>query len=172
MIINRYQIVASAGCATEVGRLVSAMDRVRERTVNAVNGLSIRELDHLHDAHSDSIGALLMHIAAVETFHGIVSFENRMPRPEEYVPWHVAFTLGDQARAEINGKPLSYYLETLDRVRETTRQQLRARPDAWLLEQRTYVDHEPANNWYIWFHVPEDETGHRTEISWLRRRLP
>src|SRR5262245_1313352 len=101
-----YKITTPTGYAPEVGRLVSAMDRARARTLDAAAGLSMAQLDHLQDAQSNSIGALLMHIAAVETLHGILSFENRMPSPEEFGQWGVAFGLGDAARDAIKGKPL------------------------------------------------------------------
>jgi uncharacterized damage-inducible protein DinB len=56
-------------------------------------------------------------------------------------------------------------------ARENTKQRLRDKPDAWLLEERDYPNNERTNNWYIWFHVPEDETNHRGQINWLRKRL-
>lgn len=169
---DRYKIVAPDGYAPEVGRLVCAMDRARARTLDAVKDLTVAQLDHLHDAKSNSIGALLMHIAAVETLHGIRSLENRRPNPDELATWGVAIGLGDAAREQIKGKPLDHYRDTLTRVREKTRQGLRDKPDAWLLEERDYINNERANNWYIWFHIPEDETNHRGQISWLRKRLP
>ena len=50
----------------EIGRLVSMMNYVRSTTLSAVEGLGAGELDHLHDPLSNSIGALLSHIAATE----------------------------------------------------------------------------------------------------------
>jgi uncharacterized damage-inducible protein DinB len=41
----------------------------RQTTLAAVEGLSIAELDHLQDDSSNSIGALLAHIAAVERWY-------------------------------------------------------------------------------------------------------
>ena len=112
-----------------------------------------------------------MHIAAIEALHGILSFENRPATPEEFAPWSTAFKLSDGARTSIKGKPLEYYLDTLAEVRERTKSRLRTKTDGWLLDERDYVG-ERANNWYIWFHVPEDETNHRGQITWLRKRLP
>lgn len=171
MTPERFKIVAPDGYAPEVGRLVCAMDRARTRTLEAVAGLTTAQLDHHHDAKSNSIGALLAHIAAIETLHGILSLENRKPSPEEFATWGVAFSLGDAARMQIKGKPLEHYLDTLAHVRERTKRGLRDKPDAWLLEEREYVN-DQTNNWYIWFHVPEDETNHRGQINWLRKRLP
>lgn len=170
--IARYKIEAPSGFAPEVGRLVCAMDRARARTLDAVADLTTAQLDHLHDANSNSIGALLTHIAAIETLHGILSFEGRSPSAEEIAKWSAAFSLGDAARVQIKGKPIEHYLDLLATARETTKSRLRDKSDVWLLEERVYVGGERANNWYIWFHVPEDETNHRGQINWLRKRLP
>lgn len=169
---DRYKIVSEAGYAPRIGELVCAMDRVRARTLEAVAGLSLVQLDHLHDAHSNSIGALLAHMAAVETLHAIGSFEARMPTPEEFAGLSAAFSLGDAARVTIKGRPLEYYLGELARVRESTKARLRNKTDAWLQEEREYAGGSRTNNHYIWFHVPEDETNHRGQITWLRKRLP
>ncbi len=169
---SRFKIETPDGYAPEVGRLVCAMERARSRTLDAVKDLTVAQLDHLHDATSNSIGALLTHIAAIETLHGILSFEGRSPTPEEFGKWGAAFSLGDAARATIKGKPLQHYLDLVATARETSKSRLRGKSDAWLLEERDYVGGEKCNNWYIWFHIPEDETNHRGQINWLRKRLP
>lgn len=169
---ERYRIVQVAGYAPRVGELVCMMDRVRVRTLEAVTGLTTAQLDHLHDASSNSIGALLAHMAAVETVHGIVSFENRAPTAEERAKFGAALSLGDAARREIRGNPLDHYLAALVAIRAHTKEHLRGKSDAWLAEERPHADGALANNYYIWFHVPEDETNHRGQINWLRKRLP
>ncbi len=170
--IERFKISAPEGYSPEVGRLVSAMDRARARTLDAVAGLTLEQLDFLYDDKSNTIGALLMHMAAIETLHGIISFDGRSPTPQEFADWGPAFKLGDAARTTIKEKSLDYYLGLLDKVRQNTKARLRNKPDSWLLEERDYINGERANHWYIWFHVPEDETNHRGQINWLRKRLP
>ena len=169
---DRFKIEPVAGYAPRVGELVCMMDRVRVRTIETVAGLTVAQLDHLHDPESNSIGALLAHMAAIETVHGIVSFENRAPTKEERERLGAALTLGDAARREIRGKPLEHYLAALVAVRARTKERLREKTDAWLTEERLYAGGSRANNYYIWFHVPEDETNHRGQITWLRKRLP
>ncbi|MUV38816.1 hypothetical protein JNUCC1_02687 [Lentibacillus sp. JNUCC-1] len=75
----------------------------------------------------------------------------------------------DRGRQEIKGQPLEYYLERLDKVRERTLRELKSRSDEWLYEERPW-DGLPSNNFFIWFHVFEDEINHRGQIRWLRRR--
>ncbi len=169
---DRFKVVSLNGYSPRIGELVCMMDRVRARTLEAVAELTVAQLDHLADEGANSIGALLAHMAAVETLHAIVSFENRGPTAEERARMGAALSLGDAARREIRGKPLEHYLGALAAVRERTKAQLRTKDDAWLLEERPYAGGARANNYYIWFHVPEDETNHRGQISWLRKRLP
>jgi Protein of unknown function (DUF664) len=60
------RIDSIAGYTPAIVRLVGMLTYARSTTLSAVDGLSVAELDHLHDDRSNSIGALLAHIAAVE----------------------------------------------------------------------------------------------------------
>src|SRR5690242_14547367 len=71
------RIDAVAGYSPMIGRLVGMLTYARSTTLAAVAGLTTTQLDHLHDAASNSIGALLAHMAAVERSYQIMTFENR-----------------------------------------------------------------------------------------------
>ena len=71
----------------------------RNTTVAAVEGLTLAELDHPHDAHSNSIGALLAHIIVVERSYQVMTFEDRMLSAEESARWSVALNLGAEVGA-------------------------------------------------------------------------
>jgi uncharacterized damage-inducible protein DinB len=134
-----------------------------------VNGLTREQLDHLQDAGSNTIGALLAHIAAVERGYQIITFEGREPSASETAAWSGALKLGDEARREIRGRELRFYVDELMRTREATLAALAQRDDAWL---ETPLQIAPAlNAHWAWFHVMEDEINHRGQIRWLRRRL-
>jgi uncharacterized damage-inducible protein DinB len=142
----------------------------RQTTLDAVAGLTREQLDHLHDQRSNSIGALLAHVAAVERGYQVVTFEEREPSAAENEAWSAALKLGDQGRREIRGHELDFYVDDLRRAREATLSALAARDDAWL---ETPVKIAPAMNaHWAWFHVAEDEINHRGQIRWLRSRLP
>lgn len=51
------------GFTPVIGRLVAQLQYVRWSMLRAVDGLSVAELDHLHDSESNSIGSLLAHVA-------------------------------------------------------------------------------------------------------------
>jgi uncharacterized damage-inducible protein DinB len=159
-----------AGYSPTIGRLVGMLTYVRSTTLAAVDGITLAELDHLHDGESNSIGALLAHMAAVERSYQILTFEERLLSPQETELWSTALKLGADARRSLRGYPLEHYLEELSAVRRGTLDALLARDDAWL--ERSVAPAPRINAHWAWFHVAEDETNHRGQIRWLRQRLP
>jgi len=136
----------------------------------AVEGLSLEDLDHLHDATSNSIGALLAHVAAVEHFYQVLTFEERKPSASEEAPWLAALDLGEEGRRQLRGRALRSYVDELAEARRITLAGLAERDDAWL--ERPLAAAPEMNAHWGWFHVAEDEISHRGQIRWLRARLP
>lgn len=139
----------------------------RYTTHQAIEGLTAAQLDHRHDAQSNSIGALLLHIAAVELWYQAHTFERRAWTAEEDAQWLAWVEL----RGDVTGRPLEFYLDMLSSIRTRTESELRARDDEWLLRVESFEGTD-ANNYWKWFHVCEDEINHRGQIRWLRKRLP
>jgi uncharacterized damage-inducible protein DinB len=158
------------GYSPAVGRLIGMLEYARATTLAAVEGLTQNELDHLHDDRSNSIGALLAHIAAVERSYHVLTFEDRALSPEENVQWGAALKLGPEGRRTLRGVPLPHYLERLATVRRGTLEGLALRDDAWLDQAVTAAP--GINRHWAWFHQAEDEISHRGQIRWLRARLP
>jgi uncharacterized damage-inducible protein DinB len=165
-----YVIGDVAGFTPQIGRLVSMMNYVRSTTVAAVAGLSVNELDYLHDAQSNSIGALLAHIGAAEVGYQAATFHTRDLNEDERRDWGAAITLGDRARLEIRGNDLAYYLPRLEQVRGVTLAELGRRDDRWLDEETTFGNGQRVNNYFKWFHVFGHELNHRGQIRWLASR--
>lgn len=159
-----------SGYSPTIGRLVGMLTYARSTTLAAVDGLTQPELDHLHDAGSNTIGALLAHIAAVERCYQVLTFEERPLSPDETAQWDTALKLGASGRASLRGQPLPHYLEALAAAREATLHALSERDDAWL--ERAVVPAPRINAHWAWFHVMEDEINHRGQMRWLRARLP
>jgi uncharacterized damage-inducible protein DinB len=141
----------------------------RKTTLAAVEGLSMAQLDHLHDDSSNSIGALLAHVAAVERGYQCVTFEERAPSALEQAAWEPALTLGAEGRRLLRNQPLEHYVHELSEVRRLTLESLAARDDAWL-EQPLRAAPAINAHWAL-FHVAEEEINHRGQIRWLRARL-
>ncbi|HEX8652937.1 MAG TPA: DinB family protein [Pyrinomonadaceae bacterium] len=168
---NLYLIAPLVGYTPQIGRLVSMMNYARRTTLDEVEDLSVEHLDYLHDPHSNSIGALLLHIAAVEAWYQVATFGSRAAAAaSKKGPWGVALELGARSRREIKGNGIDYYLRILEEVRSKTLEEFGKRNDQWLDEETPFWDRQPANNYFKWFHVFEDEINHRGQIRWLRKR--
>jgi uncharacterized damage-inducible protein DinB len=142
----------------------------RSTTLAAVEGLTLAELDHVYDAESNSIGALLAHLVAAEWSYQVLTFEDRLLSPQENERWSTALKLGAEGRRSLRGYPLEHYLEALAAVRRVSLDTLATRDDDWL--ERTVSSAPKLNAHWVWFHVAEHEIGHRGQIRWLRARLP
>ena len=167
---NHYLIGDLPGFTPQIARLVSMMNYVRSTTLQAVAGLGVDELDYLHDPGSNSIGALLAHIAAAEVGYQAVTFDERDLSVEEKQQWGAAIDLGERAREKIRGYPLDHYVGALEQVRSKTLAEMGRRDDEWLEEQTSFGSGQQVNNYFKWFHVLGQEINHRGQISWLRSR--
>jgi uncharacterized damage-inducible protein DinB len=167
---NLYLIGDLPGFSPQIGRLVSMLNYTRSTTLQAVAGLAVTELDYLHDPDSNSIGTLLLHIAAAEIGYQAATFDSRELNSEEKQVWGAALDLGDRARHEIRGRELDHYLAALEQVRAKTLAELGRRDDRWLEEETSFGSGQRVNNYFKWFHVMGHEINHRGQIRWLRSR--
>ncbi|SDL87070.1 DinB family protein [Sediminibacillus halophilus] len=165
-----YKVREKSGYTPQIGHLVSMMEYARKTTLDAVSGLSTEQLDYLPTEKSNSIGALLLHMAAVEVGFQIEVFDGRSPNDEEKTERGAAYSLGHQGRSEINGNPLDFYLDKLVKVRQRTLAEFRLRNDKLLYEDIQW-DGQPSNHFFIWFHVMEDEINHRGQIRIQRKMV-
>ena len=165
-----YLIGDVPGFTPQIGRLVSMMSYARHTTLSAVADIRVDQLDYLHDPQSNSIGALLLHIAAAEVGYQAATLYARDLNEEERHEWGAALDLGERARREIRGRELDYYVSRLEQVRAKTLDELARRGDVWLEEQTSFGSGKKVNNYFKWFHVLGHEINHRGQIRWLRAR--
>ena len=168
--MTSLRILPLPGYSPTVGRLVAMLTYARQTLLAAVEGLSREELDHLHDAGSNTIGALLAHAAAVERWYQLLTFEEREPTSSEAAAAAAALDLGDEGRRQLRGRDLQSYVDDLTRMRQATLAALAERDDVWLEDPLAAATELNAH--WAWFHVAEDEINHRGQIRWLRGRLP
>ena len=170
---SRHIMGPVAGYSPLLGTLVSMMNWIRPTVIRAVEDLNQEELDYLYDSEANTIGALLLHLAATEVWYQRNTLGRRGFTAEERKEWRTASNLGAEARATIKGHPLDYYLSRLEEVDAWTLEEFRRRDDDWLAEvDPSFFDGQPTNNFAKWFHVVEHEGNHRGQITWLRKRLP
>lgn len=167
---NIYLVTDIPGYTSNISRLICMMNYTRIVTLHHVKDLSVNELDFQIDQESNSIGALLLHIASTEFFYQKMSFEERELTGEENKEWDAAAKLGNKGREEIKGNDLNYYLNKLNEIRSRTFEMFREKDDEWLEKKFPYGKFV-SNNYHLWFHVFEDEINHRGQISWIRKRI-
>ena len=64
------------GYAPQVGTLVSMLTLMRAMILGPMKAMTVAQLDYLHDDKSNSIGAMLMHLAATERYYQLNTFDN------------------------------------------------------------------------------------------------
>jgi uncharacterized damage-inducible protein DinB len=161
------------GYSMQIGILVSQMDWVRASVISATKGLSQSELDFLVDAQSNTIGALLLHLAATDAIYQDLTFYNLKDfSPENKAKFGVAMELGDEGRKQIKGHDLNYYINIMTEVREKTLNEFKKRDDKWFQQTDPEFFGGPTNNFCKWFHVCEHEANHRGQMTVIRKRLP
>lgn len=160
------------GYSPQIGTLVSMMNWMRTTVLYSVKGLKQQELDYLHDAKSNTIGAMLLHLAATEAFYQGNTFEG-LNDFKDKAKWGDAMGLGDAGRKNIKGHDLDYYLKILSETREQSLAELKKRDDKWLMTvDPKFFGGQPTNNYCKWFHVVEHESNHNGQIKYLKGRLP
>jgi hypothetical protein len=162
------------GYSPQVGTFVSLLTWMREANgvISATKGLTQADLDYLVDPKANTIGALMLHLAATETYYQLNTFDGKKwgSWPDSVKQqWDAAMNLGDAGRKTIKGHDRDYYLKILQETRAKTLAEFSKRDDAWLMA----VDQEwHWNNFCKWFHVCEHEAHHSGQIAFLRKRLP
>jgi hypothetical protein len=171
---NAWMVGPQPGYTPEIGTLVSMLAFTRMQVLHNVKGMSPQDLDFLLDAKANTIGALLLHLAATETYYGMNTFGGMKWDSwsgDIKKKWDIPMNLGEPARKAIKGNSLDYYLNILNESREKNLAEFRKRDDKWLM----IVDQDgdwSANNYAKWFHVAEHESNHDGQIKLLKSRLP
>jgi uncharacterized damage-inducible protein DinB len=164
------------GYTPEIGTMVSMLTYMSSAVEGFVKGLTMADLDHLFDANANTIGALLLHLAAAEAYYQKNTFENiHFEKVSEDFKrqWDPAMDLGDAGRKVIKGHDLDHYLNILHETREHTLAEFKKRDDKWLLSGETeQFGNTKVNIHWKWFHVCEHESHHSGQIAFLSKRLP
>jgi hypothetical protein len=161
-----------SGYTPMIGTLVSMLNYTRWAVLRSVAGMKQADLDHLFDAKANTIGGLLMHLAATDVHYHLNTFQGMKwgSWPDSVKQkWNSAMVLGDAGRRDIKGHDVDYYVGLMTESRERTLAELRKRDDKWLL---TVDPAFKANNQWKWFHVCEHESSHGGQIKFLKSRLP
>ena|ERR1700742_1786212 len=163
------------GYTPQIGTLVSMMLWMRGQVLRSVKGMSQKDLDYLVDDKANTIGSLLMHLAATDRIYQINTFEGNSLKelPASFKEkCEGAMDLGAPARKAIKGHDLDFYVNLLGETREHTLAEFRKRDDEWLMTVDKSWGWGPTNNYCKWFHVCEHESNHNGQIKFLAKRVP
>jgi hypothetical protein len=165
------------GFSPQVGTFVSTLTWMRDANgvLAATKGLTQADLDFLFDKNANTMGALMLHLAATETYYQMNTFDGKKWdswSADLKQKWDPAMNLGDEGRKTIKGHDRQYYVDILHEVREKSLAEFHKRDDAWLMAVDKDWPWGPTNNYCKWFHVCEHEAHHSGQIALLRKRIP
>jgi Protein of unknown function (DUF664) len=165
------------GYSPQLGTFVSLLTWMRDANgvISATKNLTTADLDYLIDPNANTIGALMLHLAANETYYQLNTFEGKKWdtwADSVKKQWDPAMNLGDAGRKTIKGHDRDYYLNILQETRAKTLAEFSKRDDVWLMAVDKDWFWGPTNNYCKWFHVCEHEAHHTGQIAFLRKRLP
>ncbi|MEO9968010.1 MAG: DinB family protein [Reichenbachiella sp.] len=172
---SMYLIGPRKGYSPHIGTLLSTMTMMRSWVIDTVKDLTTEQLDYQIDEESNSIGAMLYHLAATEKYYQLNTFDD-IPwgewSDEVNAEWEVPMGLGKEARDKVLGNTVDFYLTKLAEVRKVTEAEFAKRDDAWIMKSEPFFGNQPTNNYCKWFHVCEHESNHRGQMKFVIKRLP
>ena len=101
-----YMIGPQEGYSPRIGTLLSTMTMMRTWVKRNVESLTVEQLDFQIDDKSNSIGAMLLHLAATERYYQLNTFENMewgTWSDEIKEEWDLGMNLGKTGREKIIG---------------------------------------------------------------------
>lgn len=150
---------------SRVAALYSMMEKVRDRLLRRIESLSDVDFDYSPLGRQiETIGTLLLHIAAVEWSW---IFEDIGDTAMDYEKWKHAFALREDID-QLTGQDKQFYLDRLSEVREEVYAWLKQIDDEKLDELIALGDAKVSIEWIL-FHLIEHEAMHIGQISILSR---
>ncbi|WP_394748874.1 DinB family protein [Spongiimicrobium salis] len=156
------------GYSPKIGVMVYMLEDLKDRITEQVKDLDQSQVDFLYDDNANSVGALIMHLVSTESYYQIATLEGRQWTKEELARLGVAGEINEKVKSILRGKPITYYLDLWDEVREKTLKGLKTKDDAWFSANME----EGLNYHYIWYHVMEHSANHMGQIATIKNRLP
>ncbi len=154
------------GRAPQIEALASMLTSTRRFTASAVRDLDAAALAAPPPYGGNSIGMLLVHVAAAERM-----FQNITVRGVQFGEDETTFARAFRFEEDpLRGRDLEAYLAHLAQVRSATLALLAERDDAWLATPRTFGG-RPSSTHYYWHHLVLDEARHTGQIVLLRKYL-
>ena len=163
----QHEIKPAEGYSPQIAIMVDMLEDIKDRIAEDVRQLNQAETDYLFDDKANSIGSIIMHLAATEAYYQVETLEERQfSQAEDF--WGLPTGLGPEAKGQYKGKPIAHYLELWDQIRDKTLEGLKKRDDEWLAANIE----QGINYHWVWFHVLEHQASHMGQIALIKNRLP
>lgn len=156
------------GYSPQIGLMVYMLEDLKNRITDQVKDLNQSETDFLYDEDANSIGSLMMHLVSTEVYYQIATLEGRDWTEEERDRLGMAGELNEKTKNILKGKPIKYYMDLWDEVRQKSLAGLKTKDDTWFASNLE----EGLNYQYIWYHVMEHSANHMGQIATIKNRLP
>jgi DinB superfamily len=152
--------------------LLGILKDTRTTTLSTIRNLTTQELDWQYEESWNTIGALLLHISAIEHYFRIVYVENRELTDPENTELMPAADMGIHIPSLITGKNIDEYIHELS----ISRQKLLVSLEKLSFENfsrtfKTLDDGSECNLAWLLYHMNEDEIYHRGQISMLKKLM-
>jgi uncharacterized damage-inducible protein DinB len=168
------QVTALPGYPDEIGRWLWAMQAVRSKTLELVEGLDQATLDwEGPDGRENSIGSLLYHIALVEMswLHFDLLLQEDFP-PEVKRDFPFEMGGGPPGLTRVPNISLEEHLGRLERSRTVFLDAFRGMTlDDWRRLRTFGGDADEVSPEWVVFHLVEHEAGHACQISAMKHRV-
>ena len=152
--------------------LLGILKDTRTTTMLTVRNLTKQELDWQYEIGWNTIGALLLHISAIEHYFRIVYVENREMTDPEKTELTPALDMGIHIPSLMTGKSIDDYIHELS----ISRQKLLVSLEGLTFENfsksfKTKDDGTESNLAWSLYHMNEDEIYHRGQISMIKKLI-
>jgi hypothetical protein len=161
-------LTAQSSYSPQIGTMVYTLEDLKTQLSSTVKDLSVESTDFLPDATAHRIGSRILHLAAAEKYNQVLTIEGREFNATEQARWQLALELGDAAREEIVGQPISYYLDIWDEVRQETLSLLEQQDDQWL---NTKVAGTNLKRKWYWYNAMEEQARQLEQISMMLGKM-
>jgi uncharacterized damage-inducible protein DinB len=168
IVFAQYEIKPKEGYSPNIGLMVAMLEDLKYQITEEVQDLSQSETDFQFDEKANSIGALVMHLAATEAYYQIETLEGRKWTDEEKSLWGIGAGLNEESKRQLKEKPMRYYLDLWNQLRQKTLAGLKTKDDAWFASEI----YEGMNYHWAWYHVMEHQANHMGQIALVKNRLP
>lgn len=164
---NEFKLVKDPNLSPKIAIYYSQMKEVRKRLIDLIDDLPDVALDYTpNERKVESIGTLLLHIAAVEW---LWIFEDVDKKDSDFEEWKYAFPLSKEVNLpQLKGEKKEFYLNKLEKVRLEIYTRFMDFKDEDLDVIITSEGKKYSIEWIL-FHIIEHESLHNGQISLLKR---